>query len=74
MYLIFITRRAGKADVCFRQIKERSDLMKYRASKEERAYAETTAKELRRQINDILVKMDARQLQKILWTIQKKDR
>ena len=48
--------------------------MKYRASKEERAYAEATAKELRRQINDIIVKMDARQLQKILWTIQKKER
>lgn len=48
--------------------------MKYRASKEERAYAEATAKELRRQINDILKEMDARQLQKILWTIQKKER
>ena len=48
--------------------------MKYRASKEERAFAESTAKELRRQINDIIVKMDARQLQKILWTIQKKER
>lgn len=54
--------------------KKGSDLMKYRASKEERAFAESTAKELRRQINDIIVKMDVRQLQKILWTIQKKDR
>lgn len=48
--------------------------MKYRTEKEERAFADPTAKELRRQINDILVKKDARQLQKILWTIQKKDR
>lgn len=48
--------------------------MKYRASKEERAYAESTAKELRRQINDLLDRMDIRQLQKILWNIQKKER
>lgn len=48
--------------------------MKYRASKEERAFAESTAKELRRQINDLLDRMDIRQLQKILWNIQKKER
>ena len=48
--------------------------MKYRASKEERAFAEATAKELRRQINDLLDRMDIRQLQKILWNIQKKER
>lgn len=47
--------------------------MKYRTSKEERAFAEADAKELRRQINDILLKFDYRQLQKILWTIQKKE-
>lgn len=47
--------------------------MKYRASKEERAFAESTAKELRRQINDLLDRMDIRQLQKILWNIQKKE-
>jgi hypothetical protein len=48
--------------------------MKYRASKEERAFAEATAKELRRQINDILTKLDIKQLQRILWTIQMKER
>lgn len=48
--------------------------MKYRASKEERAFTESTVKELRRQINDLLDKMDARQLQKILWNIQAKER
>ena len=48
--------------------------MKYRASEEERAFAESTAKELRRQINDLLDRMDIRQLQKILWNIQKKER
>ena len=48
--------------------------MKYRASKEERAFAESTAKELRRQINDLLDRRDIRQLQKILWNIQKKER
>ena len=48
--------------------------MKYRASKEERAFAELPVKELRRQINDLLDRMDIRQLQKILWNIQKKER
>jgi hypothetical protein len=48
--------------------------MKYRTEKEERAFASPTAKELRRQINDLLDRMDIRQLQKILWNIQKKER
>ena len=48
--------------------------MRYRASKEERAFAEASAKELRRQINDILMKLDIKQLQRILWTIEKKGR
>lgn len=74
MYLIFITRRARKADVCFRQIKERSDLMKYRTEKEERAFADPTAKELRRQIIAILEFMDVKQLQRLLWNIQWKER
>lgn len=46
--------------------------MRYRASKEERAFAEATAKELRRQINDILMRLDTKQLQRILWTISTK--
>ena len=48
--------------------------MKYRTDKEERAYAEPTAKELRRQINAILEFMDVKQLQKILWNLQWKER
>lgn len=75
MFLIFICRRARKADVCFMQIKERKrSFMKYRPSKEERAFSEPTMKELRRQINIILDNMDIRQLQRVLWSIQWKER
>jgi hypothetical protein len=49
-------------------------LMKYRPSKEERAFSEPTMKELRRQINLILDNMDIRQLQRVLWSIRGKER
>ena len=35
---------------------------------------EITVKELRRQINNILDRMDARDLQKLLWNLQRKER
>lgn len=48
--------------------------MKYRTEKEERAFADPTAKELRRQIIAILEFMDVKQLQRLLWNIQWKER
>ena len=48
--------------------------MRLRTSKEERAFIEITVKELRRQINNILDRMDARDLQKLLWNLQRKER
>lgn len=47
--------------------------MKYRPTKEERANADPNAvRDLRRMICKEINDMDARQLQKLLWTIQKR--
>jgi hypothetical protein len=46
--------------------------MKYRTSKEERAYAVMDEKELRRLIRHELEALNLRQLQRILWIIETK--